>query len=452
MVDNKRPIVYSDDETSFAFPMVSSKEGFKKKTKDFMEKALLVGLQLGQEKRWSIEDSLEELGRLADTAGAQVVDTMIQHRSHRDPAFLIGPGKAEQIGELCRRWGVDLVIFNDDLSPNQIQHLEKALSARVIDRTGLILDIFAKRARTSEGKLQVELAQMQYLLSHLVGKGRLLSQLGGGIGTRGPGETQLELDRRKIKRRINKLEDELSRVRKTRALHREQRRAVSIPTVAVVGYTNAGKSTLFNSLTRARVLVEDKLFATLDPTMRRVKLPNKREILLSDTVGFIQRLPHQLVAAFKATLEEVLEADLLLHIIDISHPQAEDQRASVQKTLKELGADKKPRLEVYNKIDLSAGNAIRHNDSENPRAGVFISAVRGDGIQDLLERVETMLFPSKQRWQLMIPVERGDILARLYRLGRVTGRKNQEQGVRIEAEVPVQLTDIFLPFRVIEAG
>lgn len=417
-----------------------------------MEKALLVGLRLGHEKRWGVEDSLEELGQLADTAGAQVVDAVIQHRAYRDPAFLIGPGKAKQIGELCKRWGVDLVIFNDDLSPTQVQHLEEALSTRVIDRTGLILDIFAKRARTSEGKLQVELAQLRYLLSHLVGKGRLLSQLGGGIGTRGPGETQLELDRRKIRRRINKLEKDLLRVRKTRALHREQRRSASISTVAIVGYTNAGKSTLLNTLTRANVLVEDKLFATLDPTLRRLKLPSKREILISDTVGFIQRLPHQLIAAFKATLEEVLEADLHLHIIDISHPQVESQRASVQKVLEELGADKKPQLEVYNKIDLLAGHAARHNGAENPPSGVFISALRGDGIPDLVERMETMLFPSKERWQLVIPAERGDLLARLYRFGKVTGRRNQECGIRLEAEVPAQLVDTFLPFRVREAG
>jgi GTP-binding protein HflX len=412
-----------------------------------MEKALLVGLQLGQEKRWAVEDSLEELSRLATTAGARVVDSVIQHRFYRDPAFLIGPGKAEQIGELCRRWGIDLVIFNDDLSPTQAQHLEKTLSARVIDRTALILDIFAKRARTSEGKLQVELAQLQYLLSHLAGKGRQLSQLGGGIGTRGPGETQLELDRRKIKRRIGKLEEALLRVRKTRALHREKRRAGLIPTVAIVGYTNAGKSTLFNKLTSAGVRVENKLFATLDPTVRRLRLSGEREFLLSDTVGFIQRLPHQLIEAFKATLEEVLEADLLLHLVDISHPQAEEQRICVQKLLEELGADKKPQLEVYNKVDLISGNAA----SLNSREGVFISALRGDGIRDLVERMASILFRSKQKWQLMIPVERADILARLYRLGKVSGRENQKYCIRLEAEVPAQLTDTFLPFRVVES-
>jgi GTP-binding protein HflX len=317
----------------------------------------------------------------------------------------------------------------------------------VIDRTALILDIFAKRARTSEGKLQVELAQLRYLLSHLAGKGRQLSQLGGGIGTRGPGETQLELDRRKIKRRIGKLEEALLRVRKTRALHREKRRAGLIPTVAIVGYTNAGKSTLFNKLTSAGVRVENKLFATLDPTVRRLRLSGKREFLLSDTVGFIQRLPHQLIEAFKATLEEVLEADLLLHLVDISHPQAEEQRICVQKLLEELGADKKPQLEVYNKVDLISGNAA----SLNSREGVFISALRGDGIRDLVERMASILFRSKQKWQLMIPVERADILARLYRLGKVSGRENQKYCIRLEAEVPAQLTDTFLPFRVVES-
>ena len=413
-----------------------------------MEKALLVGLQLGHEKRWSVEDSLEELGQLADTAGAQVVDAVIQRRAHRDPAFLIGTGKAKQIGELCRRWGVDLVIFNDDLSPTQVQHLEETLSARVIDRTGLILDIFAKRARTSEGKLQVELAQLRYLLPRLLGKGKVLSQLAGGIGTRGPGETQLELDRRKIRRRINKLEADLMRVRKTRALHRERRRTVSIPTVAIVGYTNAGKSTLLNALTRADVLVEDKLFATLDPIVKKLRLPSKHEILVSDTVGFIQRLPHQLVAAFKATLEEVVEADLLLHIIDISHPQVDSQRTSVQKVLMELGAEKKPQLEVYNKVDILADPTIRNRWAENQGNGVLISALYGDGIQELVSHIDTVLFPLKERWHLRIPVERGDLLAILYQSCKIASRNDDERSIVLEAEMPMRLAASFIPFRI----
>ena len=424
-----------------------------------MEKALLVGLQLGHEKRWIVEDSLEELARLADTAGAQVVDAIIQHRPRRDPAFLIGPGKAAQIGELCRRWDVDIVIFNDDLSPVQMQHLEEALSTRVIDRTGLILDIFARRARTSEGKLQVELAQLQYLLPHLVGKGKALSQLGGGIGTRGPGETQLELDRRRIRRRIHKLEEDLKRVRKTRALHRERRRAVSIPTVAIVGYTNAGKSTLLNTLTQANVLVENKLFATLDPTVRKLKLPSMHKVLMSDTVGFIQRLPHPLIAAFKATLEEVVEADLLLHMIDISHPQMEIQRAAVQKVLAELGADKKPQLEVYNKLDLLADQAvcqpngkIRFSGSDNQASGVFISALRGHGIPDLIKRMDAMVFPPNERWNLLIPVGREDLLARLYPFSVVRKLENQGRFICLEAEVPKHLSEAFSLFRIDEAG
>ncbi len=314
------------------------------------EVALLIGLRRIYQSRWQAEDSLDELAQLAIAAGAEPALRVLQERSLPDPRMLIGPGKAQEVKELCEE-GIDLVIFDDDLTGSQQRNLEATVGRKVIDRTGLILDIFAQRARSREGKLQVELAQLKYLLPRLTGHGVELSRLGGGIGTRGPGETQLEVDRRRIRRRIDKIEEALEKVRRHRALLRRHRQKQALPTAALVGYTNAGKSSLLNALTHANLPVADKFFATLDPTLRKVTLPDDRVILLSDTVGFIRKLPHQLVAAFKATLEEVGAADLLLHVIDISHLQWQSQEQGVIAVLEELEVADKPLINVYNKVD-----------------------------------------------------------------------------------------------------
>jgi len=345
-----------------------------------------VGVCLRNQARWEAEDSLAELERLAKSAGARVADTVLQERDRLDPRTLIGKGKAEEIrGRLT---GVDLVILDEELSGSQQRNLEQLLGRRVVDRTGLILDIFAQRAQTREGKLQVELAQLDYLLPRLAGAWTHLERLGGGIGTRGPGETQLESDRRRIKTRMAKLRRDLEQVRRHRALLRRPRRKVPFPIVALVGYTNAGKSSLMNALTQARVIVQDQLFATLDPTLRRLKLPGDRVALLSDTVGFIRKIPHQLVAAFQATLEEVQEADVLLHVVDISHPNAELQQAAVEAVLGELGLADRPTILVFNKIDRLGRSAF----PRRPGSGrVYTSARTGAGLDDLRQEIVTCL-------------------------------------------------------------
>lgn len=359
------------------------------------EVALLVGLKRRNQPHPEAEDSLEELAQLAVSAGALPTLQVLQERGTPDPRYLIGSGKVHEIAELCRS-GVDLVIFDEDLTGSQQRNLEEACGCKVIDRTGLILDIFAQRARSKEGKLQVELAQLKYLLPRLTGHGKLLSRLGGGIGTRGPGETQLEVDRRRIRRRILKIEEELQKVRRHRALLRRPRQKRALPTAALVGYTNAGKSSLLNALTSASVPVEDKLFATLDPTLRKVPLPNGRAVLLSDTVGFIRKLPHQLVAAFQATLEEVVEADLLLHVIDVSHPGWREQEQAVETILEELGVAAKPLIRVYNKVDrLPHPEAITFLARKPKR--VTTSAVTGAGLGDLKEAIAETLAGLEER-------------------------------------------------------
>ncbi len=345
------------------------------------EVAVLIGLRWPHQSRWDAEDSLEELAQLAMSAGAEPAFRVLQERFLPNPRTLIGPGKAEEVRAICEE-GVDLVIFDDDLTGSQQRNLEATLGRKVVDRTGLILDIFAQRARSREGKLQVELAQLKYLLPRLTGHGGELSRLGGGIGTRGPGETQLEVDRRRIRRRIVKIEEELEKVRRHRALLRRHRQKRALPTAAVVGYTNAGKSSLLNALTHAALPVADKFFATLDPTLRKVIVPGGREILLSDTVGFIRKLPHQLVEAFKATLEEVRASDLLLHVIDISHPDWQNQSQAVMAVLGELGAAAKPLISVYNKVDkLPHPEAVAFL-ARRPRS-VVVSARTGAGLDDL---------------------------------------------------------------------
>lgn len=352
------------------------------------EVAVLVGLRTGRAPRWVAEDSLEELARLAESAGASPRHTILQERPAPDPRTLIGAGKVEELRTLCRG-GVDLVIVDEDLSGSQQRNLERELGCKVIDRAGLILDIFAQRAMTREGKLQVELAQLQYLLPRLTRRWTHLERLGGGIGTRGPGETQLESDRRRLRVRMARIRRDLRKVRRHRGVLRRPRQKVPIPTLALVGYTNAGKSSLLNALTHASVYVADKLFATLDPTLRKVQLPSGRPALLSDTVGLIRKLPPQLVQAFKATLEEVQEADALVHVIDASHPQAAEQRAVVERVLEELGVAGKPVLAVHNKIDLlpeAAAAALTRQ--EGP---VAISALTGQGLPALRKALDALV-------------------------------------------------------------
>ncbi len=362
------------------------------------ERAMLVGVEVkGQHNTWAVEDSLEELSLLARTAGAKVVGSMVQRLQRPTPAYYLGKGKLEELNALKDELGYDLVIFDDELSPTQQKNLEDALGVKIIDRTALILDIFASRARTHEGRLQVELAQHEYLLPRLAGQWSHLERLGGGIGTRGPGESQIETDRRIIRNKIHRLKKEIEGVRKHRALYRRQRNVSGTPVVALIGYTNSGKSTLLNALSGAGVFVEDKLFATLDPTTRKISLPDGREFLLTDTVGFIQKLPTALIAAFRATLEELEEADLLLHVVDINHRNAAEQGITVDKILDDLGLGDKPIITVLNKLDLMAGSEQEMKDSTvmlNKKDAVMISAARKWGLRVLLDTIAEMLFES----------------------------------------------------------
>ena len=385
--------------------------------------------------KFSAEESLAELHELAVSAGAEVVGEFLQRRDKPDPATLIGRGKLQELAGASAMSNADLIVFDHELSPSQQRNVENEVAPRVIDRTQLILDIFARHARTREGQLQVELAQLQYLLPRLAGRGVQMSQLGGGIGTRGPGETQLETDRRKIYRRIRHVEEQLDNVRRIRAQQRQRRESVPVATVALVGYTNAGKSTLFNAMTQAGVLASNKMFATLDPTIRAVVLPSKRKVLLSDTVGFIRNLPHTLVKAFRATLEEVQRAALVIHVSDATSPIRHEQDAQVEEVLRELEANTKPRLYVMNKIDL-LGHAEREalRDSENT---VHASAMRGIGLDRLLERVDALLEGDPVRTvHLRIPQSEGKALATLEASARVSSRKYRDGLVELEAQAP----------------
>lgn len=386
-------------------------------------------------KRISEEDSLAELRELAGSAGAQVAGEFLQRRPKPDPATLIGRGKLEEIAGAAASAGAELIIFDHELTPSQQRNIEDVVHARVIDRTQLILDIFARHARTREGQMQVELAQLQYLLPRLAGRGVEMSQLGGGIGTRGPGETQLETDRRKINRRIRHIEEQLEQVRKSRAQQRQRRESVPIATIALVGYTNAGKSTLFNALTRAGVLESSKMFATLDPTIRGVALPSKRKVLLSDTVGFIRNLPHTLVTSFRATLEEVQRAALLLHVSDATSPVAHEQEEQVEAVLRELEAHTKPRLRVINKVDLlPARERDALGDDERT---VHVSAVKGTGLTALLERIDAALDQDPlTSVHLRIPQSEGRALALLEAEARVYAREYRDGMVDLQAQAP----------------
>jgi GTPase len=350
------------------------------------ERAALVGLIPGHGRRLEAERSLDELAGLAEAAGASVVLRVLQERPKPDPSTFLGSGKIATLAASCAETGVDLVIVDSELTPAQLRHMEEEVGRKIIDRTQLILDIFARRARTREGKLQVELAQLRYLLPRLVGAGAALSRLGGGIGTRGPGETKLETDRRRIRTRIHAVADDIEQVRRRRSHLRDRRHKSSVPTVALVGYTNAGKTTLFNVLTRAGAEVSNALFVTLDPLVRRVRLPDNRALLLSDTVGFIDRLPHTLVAAFRATLEEIVDADLVLHVIDAAAPDRDRRMTAVRQVLDEVGADGVPLVHVYNKCDLLTPDERRRVREQDPGA-LCVSAIAREGIAELVDRM-----------------------------------------------------------------
>jgi GTP-binding protein HflX len=402
------------------------------------ERAALVGLAVGSGRRIDADRSLDELAGLADAAGAHVVLRVLQERPKADPATFIGSGKVTALAAACAEADIDVVIFDNELTPAQLRQLEEKLERKIVDRTQLILDIFAHRARTREGKWQVELAQLQYLLPRLVGAGTALSRLGGGIGTRGPGETKLETDRRRIRARVQAIQREIDQVRQRRAQLRERRHKQSVPTAALVGYTNAGKTTLFNRLTNERAVTSDALFVTLDPLLRQVRLPDRRELLISDTVGFIDRLPHALVAAFRATLEEVAEADLALHVIDAGAPERERQVAAVRRVLEDVGAAQVPLLDVYNKVDTITADERRRIAERDPSAAL-ISARTGEGIDELVQMIASRLALDTRR--ITIAFDSGNEfdraqIARLYRVARVVSHVATNGRVVIEADVP----------------
>ena len=403
-------------------------------TRPMVEKAGLVGCYRTARDRDRAEDSLHELEALAEAAGARVVERVLQERPHLDSAYFIGRGKAEELHLRAEAGDLDLVVFDDELTPGQQRNLEAKIGCKIIDRTQLILDIFARRARTREGKLQVELAQLNYLLPRLAGKGTMLSRLGGGIGTRGPGETKLEMDRRRIRNRISSLSKDLDKIRQQRQLQRAKRQGIPLPLVALVGYTNAGKSTLFNALTRAGTVSSAQLFSTLDPLLRRLTLPSRLEIVLSDTVGFVRKLPHDLVAAFRATLEEVRQADLILHVIDVSSPHWREQVAAVEDVLNQLEVQSTPRIEVYNKVDLLEPDTAAA--MSRLTRSVAVSARAGMGLDALMVRIDEELESFSIEAEFRVPYDQAGILSRLHEQGRVISETYEDDGIRIAAEVP----------------
>lgn len=425
------------------------------------EAALMVGVQLRSETdpRFTLDDSLRELKLLAETAGLEVVGEVTQNLPNPNSRTYVGSGKLEEIKLMADELDAKVILFDEELSPRHQRELEKELGhgKKVIDRTALILDIFAQHASTREGMLQVELAQYRYRLPRLTGAWtHLARQTGGaagrtgsvgGVGLRGPGETQLEVDRREIKKKIVKLEDELDKVREHRNRHRQQRRKSNIPVVALVGYTNAGKSTLLNRLTKAGIYVADQLFATLDPTTRQLELPSGETILLTDTVGFIQKLPTDLVAAFRATLEEIVEADLLIHMVDASHKSAQSQRLTVLETLEEIGAAEIPILTVYNKIDLLTSEEIEELHQIAEPNSVFISALTGEGLTDLAEAIAVGSYQTFVRVKVILPYTEGRLVSMMHEKGHVKDIQHLEEGILIDGMLPRQLLAFFDAYR-----
>lgn len=403
------------------------------------ERAILIGMEWGRnDSLWTVDDSLEELKQLADTAGATVIKKFIQKRPKPDPAFFIGRGKVQELALYAQQENIDLCIFDDELSPAQQRNIESVMGIRILDRTALILDIFAQRARTNEGKLQVELAQLQYTLPRIMGKGLMLSRLGGGIGTRGPGETKLEVDRRRIRDRIAFIKDQIEKVKAVRSLHRSKRKKNNVFEVSLVGYTNAGKSTLLNTLTNSDIYAKDQLFATLDPTTRQLTLPNKQEIIITDTVGFIQRLPHQLIAAFRSTLEVVTEADLLVHIIDVSHELYKEQAAAVHEVLKEIGAETKPVITVYNKIDKLPPDSKLADRLAQEEDTVCISAAKKLNLETLQQMIESHLKSKAVEVTLCIPYAETAKAAQLHETANVLEQEYTENGAVMKVILPVE--------------
>lgn len=411
------------------------------------EKAVAVAIYGSRSEKWRAEQLIEELSTLAITAGADVLQTFLQEKARRDPAYYCGKGKLEEIKAYCDAKKVDLVLFDDPLTPAQMRNIEKLLDRKVLDRPQLILDIFAVRARSAEGKLQVELAQIDYILPRLTGKGVELSRLGGGIGTRGPGETKLEFDRRRLRTRRARLMKELSRVRAIRQSQRRTRENIPLPTIALVGYTNAGKSTLFNKLTGASSFASPILFATLDPMIKRIQVPNQQAVLISDTVGFIQKLPPELVAAFRATLEEVVQASLLVHVIDAANPAVDEQVDSVLQTLRDLGVENKPIVHVLNKIDLlENGNLMLQSFRNRLGEVVAISAKTGEGIEDLTRKIVEALSHFWERIRLSLPAHEQSLLSLLHEQGHIYKKTYVQDRIEIDVELPKQLAEKFRPY------
>ena len=411
------------------------------------ERVFIVGVQLQGQDKWRIDESLDELEELVGTAGGKITGRGMQRLDRVNAATFIGPGKAREFAEQCDEARVDTVVFDEELTPAQGRNLEKVFECKILDRTALILDIFSQRARTREGKLQVELAQLNHLLPRLTRFWTHLSRQKGGIGMRGgEGESQLEVDRRKVRERIDKIQRDLEMVMRHRDIQRTGRKRNQWPLGSLVGYTNAGKSTLFNAITGASTLSEDKLFATLDPTTRRLRLPTNQNVLLSDTVGFIRKLPHDLVDAFKATLEEVIEADLLLHVVDISSPQAEEQIEAVNIVLEELGVVDKPMMMVFNKIDRVTSVSLAKRFTDQYPNSIVVSARTGEGFKAFMAELGKQLRPVRDMLVLGIPHSQSDVIARLHEVGQVLERQYNSNEAVIKALVPPDYRAVFEPF------
>ena len=410
------------------------------------QRAYLVGVVLGDADRIEAEHSLDELALLSETAGSDPVQQALVRRDHADPARLIGSGKASEIAGEVAALDVDVVVFDNELTPAQQRNLQQSFHVDVVDRVALILDIFAQHATSHEGRIQVELAQHRYRLPRLRGRGVEMSRLGAGINTRGPGETKLETDRRRILERVSKLEGELATIRRARATNAKARRRSEIPVVSLVGYTNAGKSTLFNQLTEAGVLVEDRLFATLDSTVRRIELPGGKGVLVSDTVGFVRRLPHQLVEAFRSTLDEVAQATLLLHVVDAANPDPDGQIDAVREVLRQIGAGTVDELLVVNKTDVADPVMVERLMALYPGA-VAVSAASGDGMERLLDAVAAMLEGVTTLVDLVVPYDRGDVVARLHEMGDVIGEDHVATGTRLRVKLPKLDADRFVDYQ-----